>query len=128
MSIDTEYAIRKNIQNNPLLREIDTRQRGELRQYLLLVALGVLLILFSAYQRQRVQARVAEVELLKQQHAEALEANRKLRLNQEMFSSPQVIERGALDLGLRQPSLAETIVIERAPESAPAPGVVAQAR
>jgi hypothetical protein len=128
MSIDTEYAVKKDIRNNPLMREIDTRHRGELRRYLMLVALSVLVLLASAWQRQRVQALASEVETLKMQQALELENNRKLRLNQEMFNSPPLIERGALDLGLHRPSLAETMVIERAPESSPASGVVAQAR
>jgi hypothetical protein len=128
MSIDTDYAVKKDIRNNPVLREIDTRHRGELRRYLMLVALSVLVLLASAWQRQRVQALASEVETLKMQQALELENNRKLRLNEEMFNSPPLIERGAIGLGLHAPSLAETMVIERAPESSPAPGVVAQVR
>ena len=128
MSVETEYALRKDIRNNPLLREIDTRQRGELRHYALLVLLSVLLVLFSAWQRQRVLALTTEVESLRQQRTAALENSRKLLLNQESFNSPQLVERGARSLGLRPPSLGETLVIERAPDTPVAPGVVAQVR
>ena len=29
MSIDVEYAIKKDIRNNPVVREVDTRQKRE---------------------------------------------------------------------------------------------------
>jgi len=129
MSVDTEFAVRRDIRNNPVLREVDSRHRGELHRYMLLVALGVVLFLFSAWQRGSVLQNLKDIEELKKSKAEEEIANRHLRLNLEMLSSPQRVEREALELGLRPPLLSETLVIERAPARAPAnTGVVAQVR
>jgi len=129
MSVDTEFAVRRDIRNNPVLREVDSRHRGELHRYMLLVALGVVLFLFSAWQRASVIQNLKDIEELKKAKAQEEIANRHLRLNLEMLSSPQRVEREALELGLRPPLLSETLVIERAPAHAPATsGVVAQVR
>ena len=130
MSVDTEFAVRKDIRNNPVLREVDSRHRGELHRYLLLVALGVALFLFSAWQRASVIQNLKDIEELKKSQAQAEIANDRLRLNLAVLNAPQMIERQAIELGLRSPSLSETMVIQRAPApaSAPATGVVAQAR
>ena len=128
MSIDTEFAVRKGIRNNPVLREVDSRQRSDLRRYLLLVGLSVALLLFSAWQREGVRGHARAIEDLNKWRADEERINRQLRLNLATFSAEPEIARRARQLGLRPPSLAETMVIERVPESAPATGVVAQAR
>jgi hypothetical protein len=130
MSIDTEFAIRRDIRNNPVLREVDSRHRGELRRYMLLVALGVVLFLFSAWQRSSVNQHLKEIEELKQSQEDEERLNRRIRLTLATFTAPETIERQAHELGLRPPSLSETMVIERlsAPPPAQATGVVAEAR
>ena len=66
MSVDTEFGVSRDIRNNPVLREVDSRHRGELRRYMLLVALGVMLFLFSAWQRAAVDRHARAIESLKQ--------------------------------------------------------------
>ena len=127
MSVDTEFAVRKGIRNNPLLREVDSRHRGELHRYMVLVALGVGLLLFSAWQRESVIDRQRQIEELRKSEAEELDLNRQIRLTLETYTAQTRLEERALELGLRQPTLSETIVIERTHASTPAPGVVAQA-
>ena len=48
MSIDVEYAIKKDIRNNPVIRELDTRQKREFRR---MVWLGVLFVWQKRIQR-----------------------------------------------------------------------------
>ena len=128
MSVDTEFAVRRGIRNNPVLREVDSRHRGELHRYMLLVALGVVLFLFSAWQRDSVNQYRKQIAELEQSEMQEKELNRKFRLTLETLSAPTRIEPLALELGLRLPSLSETLVIPRAPASVPPLGVVAQAR
>jgi hypothetical protein len=130
MSVDTEFAVRRDIRNNPVLREVDSRHRGELRRYMLLVGLGVALFLFSAWQRNSVWQHRLEIDALTRDRAQEEDLNGRFRLTLETFGAPKMIEERALQLGLRPPLSSETIIIERtpAPASAPATGVVAQVR
>jgi cbb3-type cytochrome oxidase subunit 3 len=130
MSVDTEFAVKRDIRNNPVLREVDERHRGELHRYMLLVALGVALFLFSAWQRGSVNQARKQIQELEQSEAQEKFLTGQIRLTLETFSAPEMIEPRALELGLRLPSLSETLVIDLAPPTASAPptGVVAQAR
>ncbi|MEO7192871.1 MAG: hypothetical protein ABI051_17640 [Vicinamibacterales bacterium] len=129
MSIDTEYAVRRGIRNNTVLREVDSRHRGELLRYLLLVSGTVLLLLFSAWQRAEVLEHTRNIEQLRKEQNQETVNRRKLNLNLQMLQTPQHIEQRAMQMGLQRPSIATTVVIERAPESTPADGgVVAQVR
>ena len=51
MSIDVEYAIKKDIRNNPVIREIDLEQKREFLRTAGLAALVVAMLLFSAWQQ-----------------------------------------------------------------------------
>jgi cell division protein FtsL len=126
MSIDLEYAIKRDIRNNPVIREVDTRQRHELRRWLLIAGSMVGMLLFSAWQHSRIVETNREIERLRIERAEERETNRQLRLNLATLRAPQQIERRARELGLRPASLAETLVIERTPAPVRASGVVAQ--
>ena len=128
MSIDTEFAVRKGIRNNPVLREVDSRHRGDLRRYMLLVGLSVAVLLFSAWQREGVRAHASSIDTLSKSRADEDALNRQFRLYLETLTAEPEIARRARALGLREPLLTESIVIVLAPESAPATGVVAQAR
>ena len=50
MSIDVEYAIKKDVRNNPIVREVDLAQRQEFRRNVWLGVLVVATLLFSAWQ------------------------------------------------------------------------------
>jgi hypothetical protein len=123
MSIELEYAIKRDIRNNPVIREVDERQRHELRRMLLLVALSVGMLLFSIWQQHRVFERRAAIETLRVLLAEEDVINRQLRLNLAALKRPQEIEQRARALGLRPPLLSETIMVDRVP-APPAPGGV----
>lgn len=128
MSIDSGYAIKKDIRNNPVIRATDTRQKREFLRILLLIMLGVATLLFSAKWATRMRMAKYNIEELRLNLDVQQAANRKLRLNLETFRSPKVIEDRAREIGLRPPTLAETVVIEVAHETSPAGSVVALAR
>jgi hypothetical protein len=128
MSIDPKYAIKKDIRNNPVLRETDTRQKREFLRILLLVVLSVAALLFSAKWATEMRIAKYSLEDLRQAVEAEQAANRKLRLNLETLRAPQAIEGRAEAIGLRAPTLEETVVIELTHEASPSGTIVAQAR
>ena len=128
MSIDLEYAIRTDVRNNPVLREADARHGRDLKRTLVLGVVTVAMLLFSVWQRSNLEITGYAVERLRAAREDEAIKNRQLRLNVESMRAPQQIERRALELGLRRPSLAETLVIERAHETTPSGALVARAQ
>jgi hypothetical protein len=129
MSIDVEYAIKKDIRNNPVIRELDTREKREFRRIVWLACLAVATLLFSAWQHYEMLEYGYRIEDLREERAHEETVNRQLRMNLETLRAPQDIEgRARKELGLALPSAADTLVIERAPVSAPSSAIVADAR
>ena len=50
MNIDVEYAIKKDIRNNPVVRSVDLQQRRQFARSLIIGASVVGMLLFSAWQ------------------------------------------------------------------------------
>lgn len=129
MSIDVEYAIKKDIRNNPVVREVDLQQKRDFLRTSTAAALIVSMGLFAAWQHFKIVQNGYEVQKLEQARAAEAALNRKLRLEVETLRSPQRIERIALeDLHMVSPTPKDTLVVERAVTSAPDTAVVATAR
>jgi cell division protein FtsL len=118
--VDFEYAIKKDVRNNPIVRQIDEARQRQLWRS---VGIGVLLVgvlLFSAWQKFQLLQHGYQMESLQRQRAEEEEVNRHLRLEIETLRSPGRIEQLATrKLHLVQPPADKAIVIERV--TAPAP-------
>ena len=119
-TMDFEYAIKKDVRNNPIVREVDeTRQREMWRS----VGVGVLLVgvlLFSAWQHFELLRHGYQIERMQQERAAEEDINRHLRLEVESLRSPERIERIAKDeLHLVEPAADEAIAIERVTPAAP---------
>jgi cell division protein FtsL len=126
-AVDFEYAIRKDVRNNPIVREVDEARQRELWRS---AAAGVFLavvLLFSAWQHFELLRHGYTVERLQRQRDEELEINRHLKLEIETLRSPARIERIATErLHLVAPAREDAVVIERvAPPPRPARSVVA---
>ena len=129
MNMDVEYAIKKDIRNNPVVREVDVRQKGEILRMVGLAGLIVAMLIFSAWQHFEILNSGYAVQKLTQDLADETAANRKLRLQVETLRAPQAIELLAVrDLHMVVPTAAETIVVERAPAATPTKAVVAAVR
>jgi hypothetical protein len=129
MSIDPEYAIKKDIRNNPVVREIDRQQTREFLRTGGLTALIVAMLLFSAWQHSRVVRSGYEVERLRKDEAAEAALNRQLRLEVEMLQAPgSIAQRAGDELHMTAPSAHDTIVIERALADVPSRAVVAANR
>jgi cell division protein FtsL len=124
-----EYAIKKDVRNNPIVREVDGRR---LREQWRSVAIGVLFVavlLFSGWQRVELLQHGYRVEQMQKERGEQEEINRHLRLEIETLKSPQRIESLATRrLHLVAPATGSAIIIERALSPDPPPAsVVAKA-
>jgi len=126
-TMDFEYAIKKDIRNNPIVREVDEAQKRELWRS---VGIGVFLVavlLFSAWQHFELLRHGYQIEQMQRDRAAEEEVNRHLRLEIETLREPARIEKIAKEqLQLVEPSADEAIVIERVtPAAPPASSVVA---
>ena len=129
MNIDLEYAIKKDIQNNPVFREIDTQQKREFNRMVWSAAAIVGLLLFSAWQHFEIVNNGYKVERLRLEKSAEESLNRKLRLELETLRRPQQVESYATKtLRMSAPSADETVVIERTTASTPARSIVASVR
>ncbi len=85
---DFEYAIKKDVRNNPIVREVDEARQ---RQFVRAVAIGGLLVavlLFSAWQHFELVQHGYLMERLQQERAAEEEINRHLRLEIETLRAP----------------------------------------
>lgn len=123
-----EYAIRKDVRNNPIVREIDEARQRELWKSVGVAGFLVLMLLFWAWQQFELLRHGYQVEELQRQRAAEEEVARHLRLEIETLRSPKRIETLATGrLHLVAPSRDEAIVLERVvPAEPPATSVVAR--
>lgn len=123
-----EYAIRKDVRNNPIVREVDEARQRELWQSVGVAGFLVLVLLFSAWQHFELLRHGYQTEELQRQRTAEEETGRQLRLEIETLRSPKRIEKLATDqLHLVAPSRDEAIVIERVlPTTPPSASVVAR--
>jgi cell division protein FtsL len=122
-----EYAIRKDVRNNPIVREVDERRQKELWQSVGIVIILVLVLMFSAFQHFELLRHGYRLEQMQRQRAAEEEINRHLRLEIETLRAPQRIEKLATErLGMVAPNADEAVVLERVtPPEPPAKSVVA---
>lgn len=126
--MDIEYAIKKDVRNNPIVREADRRQGHEFLRTAGVWALILLMGLFAAWQHFEVIRHGYEIEKVLKEKAEEEAINRRLRLQIETLRSPERIERIATrDLRMIVPPTSSTLVIERVAPSSADKAIVASA-
>jgi cell division protein FtsL len=119
-AIDFEYAIRKDVRNNPILREVDEARQRHLWRSMGIGLFLVLVVLFSAWQHFELVRHGYRIERMQQERAAEEEVNRHLRLELETLRAPRRIERIATQqLHLVAPARGQAIVIERVVPGAP---------
>jgi cell division protein FtsL len=115
-----EYAIKKDVRNNPIVREVDAARHREQWQWTGAGAFVVVVLLFLAWQRSTLLNLGYHIEALKSTHRAEEEAGRQLRLQIEKLRTPERIERMAIkNLHLVYPARGEAIIIERVVSTAP---------
>ena len=123
-----EYAIKKDVRNNPIVREVDERRVREQWRSLALGVVFVGVLLFSGWQRVELLQHGYRVEQMQRERAAETEINRHLRLEIDTLKSPVRIERLATQrLQMVAPAAGEATVIERVtPAAAPPSSTVAR--
>ena len=128
MAESFEYAVRKDVRNNPIVREVDHARQRELWKSVGLTALLVVLALFFAWPHFEMTLNGYRIEQLQKAKDAEEEMTRQLRLEIETLRSPKRIETLATTrLNLVSPKQDEAIVLERVvPAELPASSIVAR--
>jgi cell division protein FtsL len=120
-----EYAIKKDVRNNPIVREVDEARQRELWKSVGVAGFLVLVLLFSAWQHFELLRHGYQIEEMQRLRTAEEEAGRRLRLEIDTLKSPKRIEALATErLHLVTPSRDEAIVIERVVPAEPPPASV----
>ena len=120
MSIDLEFAIKQDIRNNPVVREVDADQKREFIRMLAWAAVMVAMLMIALAPKFTSVTTGYRVEDLRDQLAREEALYRRYRLELEQMLRPQLLQqRASAELGLIEPTEGDTLVIERVPPSAP---------
>jgi hypothetical protein len=130
MSIDLEYAIKQDVGNNPVVREVDREQKRGFIRTLGWAALAVGILMFKLLPTTGSVSSGYELQSLKERLAEEQTVQRQYLLELEMLLRPQEVRARAMrELHMVEPNERNTITIERQPESpAASRAIVAAAR
>jgi cell division protein FtsL len=124
-----EYAIKKDVRNNPIVREVDEARQRAQRKSIAIAGFLVIFGLFYGWQHYELRVHGYRIEEMQRQRAAEEETARHLRLEIETLKSPKRIESLATDqLHLVSPSRDEAIVIERVMPAEPPPKSVVARR
>jgi cell division protein FtsL len=128
-SMDFEYAIKKDVRNNPIVREVDDARQRQVWRSLGIGGFLVVVILFSAWQHFELLRHGYEIQRMQRDRTAEEEVNRHLRLEIETLRSPARIEQMAIrDLHMVTPAHGQAIVLERVTPSAPPEKSIVAAR
>ena len=129
MAESFEYAIKKDVRNNAIVREVDEARQRDLWKSVGIAAFLVAAFLFSAWQHFEMLRHGYQIERMQQERAAEEEINRHLRLEVETLKAPRRIERIATEqLHLVAPARGKAIVIERVTPAAPPEKSIVAAR
>src|SRR5262245_3704744 len=92
-----EYAIKKDVRNNPIVREVDETRQRDLWLSAAAAGLLVLAVLFSAWPHVELIRHGYRFEQMQRERAEEEELNRQYRLEIETLRSPKRIEALAME-------------------------------
>jgi cell division protein FtsL len=123
-----EYAIKKDVRNNIIVREVDEARQRELWKSVGMAGVLVIVLVFSAWQHFELLQHGYRIEEMQKERGVEEELTRHLRLEIETLRSPKRIEALAIgQLHLVAPARDEAIVIERVvPAEAPSTSIVAR--
>ncbi|MCC6992289.1 MAG: cell division protein FtsL [Acidobacteria bacterium] len=122
-----EYAIKKDVRNNPIVREVDEGRQRELWMSLGIGVVLVLVVMFDAWQHFELIRHGYRIEQLQKERAAEEAASQHLKLELATLRAPDRVERIAIGrLGMVAPKSGDAIVLERVlPNEPPARSVVA---
>jgi cell division protein FtsL len=117
-----EYAIKKDVRNNPIVREVDRERHREMWGSVAIGVFLVVVLLFSAWQHFELLRHGYRLEQMQRERAAEEEISRHLRLEIETLRAPARIERLATRrLHMVQPGPEDAAIIERVVTAPPPP-------
>jgi cell division protein FtsL len=124
------YAVRKDVRNNQIVRELDRARHRELWRWVRIGSAFVGLLLYSAWQDFELIRHGYRLEQLQKEHRIEEEINRHLHLQVHSLKAPQrIADLATRQLRMIEPRREDAIVIERARAAdPPPPSVVARDR
>jgi len=129
MSIDVEYAIKKDIRNNPVVREVDHGQKREFLRTLWLAVVVVGTLLFAVWQHYEVVQYGYDIEKVRKDLVREETVSRQLRVEYERVHAPQYLEsRATQELHMAPPSSNDTLVLDKVLATTASKGIVAAVR
>ena len=90
--MDFEHAIKMDVRNNPIVRELDQARQRELWRSMLIGCALVAVVLFSLWQRFSVMRVATQIESTERELSRENEIRRRQRLDVERLSAPLRIE------------------------------------
>jgi cell division protein FtsL len=128
MSESFEYAVRKDVRNNPIIREVDSERHAEMWKWAGLGGLVALTVMFWTWQHFDILRHGYRLEEQQKERAQLESEGWRLQVEIGKLKSLQRIDDLARTrLKLVAPGREDAIVIERVvPSEAPAKSVVAQ--
>ena len=123
-----EWAIKKDVRNNPIVREVDLERHREMWRSVGVSVFLVVVLLFIVWQQNELQRYGYRMETAQNQLEEEEVTARRLRLEIETLRAPERIQERAIEqLHMVWPGPGDGTVIERVFEpAAPPRSVVAQ--
>ena len=123
-----EWAIKKDVRNNPIVREVDLERHRDMWRSVGFSVFLVVVLLFTAWQQFELQQYGYRMEQTQKLLAEEQVITRRWRLEIETLSAPKFVEQRAMRrLRMIVPGPEDSTVIERVIEPpAPPKSVVAQ--
>ena len=130
MKADTfEFAIKKDVRNNPIIREVDVARHREMWRSLAIGVFLVAVLMFSAWQHFELLRHGYQLEDLQKALAAEEDVNNHLRLEIETFRAPERIETIARTrLHMKTAGPDDAIVVERTVAPAVPPQSVVASR
>ncbi len=122
-----EYAVRKDVRNNPIVREVDAERQAEMWKSAALWALPLVAVMFWTWQHFEIVRHGYRLEEVQRERSVEEDAGRHLRLDIETLRAPARIEALARKQSLVTPTREDAVVIERVMAAEPpAKSVVAR--
>src|SRR5688572_25164033 len=123
-----EYAIKKDVRNNPIVREVDNERHREMWRSLMIGVFVVVALVFFAWRRLELVRHGYERGEFEELLAAQYRDNEELRLEYDTLRSRQQIEyRAKRQLGMVEPTPEDYEVITLVIPS-PSPGTSVMAR
>ncbi len=123
----SEYAFKKVVENNAIVREVDEARVREMWQWVCIGLLLVVVLVVSVWQHLAMVQHGYRVEALQRDRAAEQETSRHLRLEIETLRAPtRIVPLAIQQLHMVAPGQDQAIVIERVvPAERPPASVVA---